>query len=185
MTGSRNLSRILAIDPISRGFGFAVLEGPTTLVDWGIRNISKGDSKAILRKVRTLIALYGIDIIVIEDCRDRSSRRRRRMRAVLEQVRALAVARTEVLLIPLPLVCTAFEAGKTKRAIATAVAEHFPELRFHLPPERKPWMTEDARMSIFDATALALAAYRLGDGDPPADSEPVTLTATPPCVHQA
>jgi len=37
----------------------------------------------------------------------------------------------------------------------------FPELARFLPRERKPWMSEDERMRIFDAAALAwLAAQR-------------------------
>ena len=28
-----------------------------------------------------------------------------------------------------------------------------------LPPERKPWMSGDARMAIFDAVAFALALF--------------------------
>ena len=33
----------------------------------------------------------------------------------------------------------------------------FPELEKRLPRVRKPWMSEDERMSIFDAVALAIA----------------------------
>jgi hypothetical protein len=34
----------------------------------------------------------------------------------------------------------------------------FPEeLGHRLPPKRKPWMSEDYRMGIFDAVALAFA----------------------------
>jgi len=29
--------RVLAIDPSTRGFGFAVLEGPSRLIDWGVK----------------------------------------------------------------------------------------------------------------------------------------------------
>jgi len=29
--------RVLAIDPSTRGFGFAVLEGPDRLIDWGVK----------------------------------------------------------------------------------------------------------------------------------------------------
>jgi hypothetical protein len=47
----------------------------------------------------------------------------------------------------------------TKHQIAVVIAGKFPELAPRLPPVRKPWMTEDARMAIFDAVALALAHY--------------------------
>src|SRR5207249_4646813 len=34
--------RILAIDLRSRSFGFAVFEGPTRLLDWGVRSFRQG-----------------------------------------------------------------------------------------------------------------------------------------------
>ena len=39
------------------------------------------------------------------------------------------------------------------------VAERFPELARYPPPERKPWMSEDLKMAIFDAAAFALAFF--------------------------
>jgi len=47
----------------------------------------------------------------------------------------------------------------TKQEIAIAIAERFPELAPRLPRFRKPWMSEDYRMSIFDAVALALTFF--------------------------
>jgi hypothetical protein len=45
----------------------------------------------------------------------------------------------------------------TKHALAEIIAERFPkELGFRLPPKRRAWMSEDSRMDIFDAVALAL-----------------------------
>jgi hypothetical protein len=52
-------------------------------------------------------------------------------------------------------------AGGTKHALAEIIAHRFPdELGFRLPPKRRPWMSEDSRMDIFDAVALVLAYYR-------------------------
>jgi Holliday junction resolvasome RuvABC endonuclease subunit len=159
--------RILAIDPMSRGFGYAVLEGPTRLVDWGIRNAPNDNSRALLRKIHNLISLYRPDVIVIEDCRHVRSRRRQRVRAVITQVAALATRGTEVQLIPAALVQSVFGAGRavTKHQIATLVAEHFPELQHRLPPVRKPWMPEDARFAIFDAVAFGLTHFLLDDSE--------------------
>jgi hypothetical protein len=55
--------------------------------------------------------------------------------------------------------------ASTKCQIATALAERFPVLRRALPPVRKPWMTEDHRMGIFDAVALAVAFFHAEEGD--------------------
>ena len=35
--------RVLAIDPYSNGFGFAVLEGPKRLIDYGIKKVGSGE----------------------------------------------------------------------------------------------------------------------------------------------
>ena len=48
----------------------------------------------------------------------------------------------------------------TKHALAEILAKRFPEeLGFRLPPKRRPWMSEDYRMDIFDAVALALIFF--------------------------
>jgi hypothetical protein len=49
----------------------------------------------------------------------------------------------------------------TKHELAEILAKQFPEeLGSRLPPKRKAWMSEDSRMGIFDAVALALV-FRL------------------------
>ena len=161
-------ARVLALDPMSRGFGYAVLEGPISLVDWGIRNAPNDNTRAQLRKISELIDLYHPDVIVIEDGRHDRSRRRQRVRALVTQVAALATPETEVQLIPAALVRKAFGGGgtTTKHRIATLVTEHFPELAYRLPPARKPWMPEDARFAIFDAVAFGLTFFLLDETDP-------------------
>lgn len=55
---------------------------------------------------------------------------------------------------------------RNKAAIARALADRFPELRSRMPRVRKLWTTEDERMHIFDA--LALAVVVMPPDDPPA-----------------
>ena len=38
-------------------------------------------------------------------------------------------------------------------------------LLLYVPPERKPWMSEDPRMGIFDAAALAWMYFHEREGD--------------------
>jgi hypothetical protein len=45
----------------------------------------------------------------------------------------------------------------TKYERAQAVIKRFPILTQKLPPKRKPWESEDHRMSMFAAAALAMA----------------------------
>ena len=45
----------------------------------------------------------------------------------------------------------------TKYQRAGLIADYFSDLSYKLPPKRKPWQSEDLRMSIFDAACLALS----------------------------
>ena len=48
----------------------------------------------------------------------------------------------------------------TKFAVAQMLASKYPtELGLRLPPKRRPWMSEDPRMDIFDAVSLAVAFW--------------------------
>ncbi|HET9410043.1 MAG TPA: hypothetical protein VFO39_22595 [Candidatus Sulfotelmatobacter sp.] len=49
--------------------------------------------------------------------------------------------------------------NRNKQEIASTVATRFPELLSILPPKRKPWQSEDYRMSIFDAAAVGIAYF--------------------------
>jgi Holliday junction resolvasome RuvABC endonuclease subunit len=46
-----------------------------------------------------------------------------------------------------------------KQEIALNIVNRFPELAPRLPRFRKPWTSEDYRISIFDAVALALTFF--------------------------
>jgi hypothetical protein len=53
---------------------------------------------------------------------------------------------------------------KTKHELALTIAAALPPLQLRLPPRRKPWMSEDARQSLFDAAALALLCISTIEG---------------------
>ncbi len=159
MTTCRRLTRVLAIDPTNRGCGFAVFEGPTRLIDWGIkrvggRNVNAGCIAAVVR----LLRWYEPECLVIEDCAVRGARRRDRVRRLTDDLVDLA-RRFHVRAVRVPWTRVRRACGSspiaTKEQIAARLAEQFPELARHLPAHRKPWMSEDVRMSIFDAAALA------------------------------
>jgi hypothetical protein len=155
------MRRLLAIDPIACGFGFAVLDGPALLIDWGLRGTKPGPEPReahSLRELDKLIARYRPDRLVVEDCRDVRSRRGPRCQRLVARM----IERAEAQGIPASRISAArlrraFAPQSTKYQIALAVAKRFPELGVRLPPARKPWMSEKPRMGIFDAVALALA----------------------------
>jgi len=169
--------RILAIAPSTRGFGFAVLEGPATLVDWGVKSIKGEKNSRSLAKVGELIAHYEPEVIVLQDNSTKESRRCARIKELDQQIMALASNRNVRVAAFSRHKVTRVFFGKdegTKYALAEILSKRFPEeLGFRLPPKRRPWMSEDYRMDIFVAVSLALTFYaskRKQNPGPPAPS---------------
>jgi len=151
----------LAVDPTTKGFAFAVLEDGL-LVDWGVRHSGSEKNSGSMRKLRFLLRQFKPDVLVLEDIHHRSSRRWHRVRQLIgwfareahkHDVLVKRVTRREV-----QKHFSGYSGQPTKHRIALALADTFPELRERLPRVRKMWMTEDERMSIFDALAMAVVA---------------------------
>jgi len=158
----RHFVRVLAIDPVTRGCGFAVLEAPAQLVDWGVKT-TKGDKNAqCVRLIGEVIKRYRPDVLVVEDCTAKGSRRCSRVQELIQDLLKLAASeKVEAQCISRLAVRQAFSKSGVlnKYQVATIIAGLFPELAPQLPPFRKPWMSEDYRMSIFDAMAFALTFF--------------------------
>jgi hypothetical protein len=153
--------RVLAIDPFSRGVGFAVLEGPDCLIDWGIRATGRADNARSIRVIEKLVDRFRPDMLALENWDSDGARRCGRVQELLDRIAATEGRRVLVRLItrreiraigPLPQT-------STKRGRACFLAERFLELQPFLPPIRKPWMPEDDRMAIFDAASFAVACF--------------------------
>ena len=101
---------------------------------------------------------YRPEILVQEDCAGHRSRRCPRIQRLLDQIRTRAVeAGVKSRSVSLEQVRRVFLTfgAEAKHQIAQAIAGQLPELAQHLPRFRKPWMSEDYRMAIFDAVAQA------------------------------
>lgn len=158
-----NEIRVLALDLHPRGFGYAIFEGTARLVDWGTKDIRKDKERATLSKIAQLVRLYRPMVLVVEDCKHAKSRRNGRVRRLTETILKAAQEFAVVgRALPLAAVYRMFarNGAGTKYEIASALVRAFPELMVRLPPKRKPWQSEDSRMSIFDAVALGLAYFR-------------------------
>jgi len=153
--------RVLAIDPSTEVFGFAVLEGQEQLIDFGLKKLRQGRDKntECLRRISAMIDRYQPDIVVVEDYQAKGCRRRLRIRVLLRDIVLLTseakikprkVSRLSVQKI------FAQSGALTGHQIATEIAKQFAELLPYAPGVRKPWLSEDKRMSIFDAVAFAL-----------------------------
>lgn len=160
---SRRIShqkRVLAVYPKSRRFGYVVLEWPLTLVEWGVKSTRTNKEAATQAKVDAIARQYRPECVIVEDATH--SRRCDRIRKLIDKIRHLAESRRIASrAIPTARVRKAFQAfgAKTKYETAHTIAEHLPDLAAHLPKRRKPWTSEDPRMAVFDAAALALAYF--------------------------
>jgi hypothetical protein len=73
------------------GLGFAVLEGPNQLLDWGVKQAEEGDKNAkCVGIVQELIDRYRPHVLVLENPTGKSSRRCERVQELLQAVRQAA-----------------------------------------------------------------------------------------------
>ena len=155
--------RILAIAPLSRGLGYAVMEGPGKLVACGNKAILRDKNAGSLAWVNRLIQFYQPEVLVLPDVTAADTRRAARIKTLHQKIVAWAGKRQlKVRLISVTQVRKRLlgTSKGTKFAVAQTLATKFPvELEARLPPKRRPWMSEDPRMDIFDAVGLAAAFW--------------------------
>lgn len=158
-------ARVLAIDPTPRGFGFIVLEGPRTVVDWGVRSgraVSIQREQQLLSRIGDLLRQYRPRIVILENGDAPGSRRCGRVKLLIESAANLAVWEgVAVRRVAVSNVRKAFSSfgARTKHEIARVVAMQLPEIAAWLPKPRSLWTGEDYRMAVFDAAALALTYF--------------------------
>ena len=164
MIASTRHRLVLAIYLSSRGFAFVLFEGPLSPFDWGV-HATQGPRKnaSCLRRIESILTTYEPDALVTQDTTSSGTRRTDRVQrlnlSIAETadscgVPTYAYSRLHVrdCFGSLPIV--------TKQSIAEAIAKSIPAFERYLPPQRKPWMSEHARMALFDAAALALTHFQ-------------------------
>jgi hypothetical protein len=149
--------RVLVVDVKPRRMGFAIIETPARLLDFGIARVHS--PHAGMRRVAALIPRFRPAVVVVRKIKRRSRRNQRFMRAVLRlisydadhsSIKVAAVDERQV----------KFSLGGnrlTKHEVASLLARAFPELSWKLPQPRKSWQTERWNMLIFDTVALGMA----------------------------
>jgi hypothetical protein len=153
--------RILAIALSARGFGFVVMEGQKTIIECGGRVAADGDKNAqSLTKMKKLLNFYRPGVLVLQDVEAKGSRRAPRIKTLNRQIKGMAEKqKIEVKLISGTQMRSLLLGNPkgTKQEMAEMLAMQFPdEIASRLPPKRKLWKSEDGRMDIFDAMALAV-----------------------------
>jgi hypothetical protein len=163
----RNL--VLAIHLQSHGFAYVLFEDWPALVDWGVYDARGADKNArCLERIDSLLTLHTPDLLVLQDMSKTGTHRARRIRELNEEVAELADQRgVLVRTYSRAQVAEHFEehGAVTKQRIAETIANRIPALNLYVPPARKPWMSEHARMGIFQAAALAWMFFHSIIGD--------------------
>ena len=150
----RKSLRLLSIDLTAKGFGFALLDAKLGLLDWGFSAMSAADDNVFVMRLVARIDRGRPTALVLENFapikgRENALRRRDLVTGIATE-RHIGTAHVSRKIVQRVL------GASTKSEIARAIAGRFPELQSRIPPERKRWQTEDERMHIFDALALAL-----------------------------
>jgi hypothetical protein len=156
----------LAIYFSTRGSSFVLFEGTDSPYDWGIFEVPGPRKEAkCQRKVLQLLDRYEIDVLVLQDTGPEGTRRASRLANLNAAVEAAARQNgVPVFKYSRADVYAFASAGfSNKQNLAEVIAKHIPyipALEGHVPPPRKPWKSEDARMALFDAAALALVFFQ-------------------------
>lgn len=155
---------VLSVYATTRGFAYTLFEGPLSPVDWGVREIrSKNKNARCLKSITRLIETHQPDALVIEDWSEAGSRRSSRIRRLYRAVEAWAENQSiDTYRYSRNLIRETFSnlGALTKQEIAEVIAKHIPAFDHRLPPIRRPWMSEDPRMGLFDAAALTFTFFR-------------------------
>lgn len=167
MTSRKRPKLVLAIHFQTSGFGFVLLEHWSSPIDWGAPEVrGTNRAKRCLKRIDSLLALHTPDMLILQDMSRRGTYRAPRIRALNHQTVLLAKRRgVPVRTFSRAQVLAYFEdfGATTKQRIAETIAKGIPALDLYIPPPRKPWKSEDARMGIFEAAALAWILLRSRD----------------------
>jgi hypothetical protein len=170
MNGSRRYGFVLAVYLNTRGFAFVLFEGPLAPLDWSVRELrGPGKHARALARIVAILDQYLPEVLVLQDTSPQGTHRVLRIRELNAAIAELAEARgLAVHAYSRERVREAFWScgATTKQALAEMIAKHIPAFERYLPPPRKLWKSEDARMGIFDAAALGLTFFQ-GTSDGP------------------
>jgi len=164
----------MAIDLRRSRFGYAVLDGSNTVLEWGSGEMwadgkRRGDFKNT--RIRSVLRVSSPTTVVVRKSQYRGSLDSPLKDRLLRQIKRDAEEySTPFTMISQAEIRRAFHLPKrgSKYKIASVIAQRFPELRVKLPAERRAWEPELHSMIVFDAIAAGLA-YLQPDGisEPP------------------
>lgn len=158
----------LSIHPNTRGFGYALMNSPRELVDYGIVTIRPICNSRILKRVKKILEEFKPTLVILENAECNASRRGRRVKRLIRSLKQIAQNQNiSVIQYPIDQVQQIFAqfGVNNKYERAKRIMEWLPELEAREPNPRKIWMPEDYNMGIFDAVSLLLTHYYLLEED--------------------
>lgn len=160
---SKSQKTVLSIYPNQVGFGYAYLDGPTNLIDYGVVGVSPVCNRKLLRRIKKSINYLKPTLILLRDHKTKQSPRVKRLvKQVIKYCKSNDLEVYQYNRNDIRNVFDQFKA-KTKYEIAKTMVKWMPELKPKMPYVRKLWMTESHNMGIFDALSLAMTHYYLAE----------------------
>jgi hypothetical protein len=168
MSGEGRPKLVLAIYLQTRGFAFVLFETWNNPVDWAVHDIRGPEKNTRCRKrIESMLSLHTPDVVVLQDMSGDDAGRAPRIQKLNREIARLAERRE---------ICTHMVAraalrelfadhfgATTKQKIAEAIVYHISALGLYVPPPRKPWKSQDGRMGLFEAAALAWMYFHACD----------------------
>lgn len=154
---------VMALYPSSTGMGWVAFEGPLSVFDWAIFTAKWDKNRKCLRKLDKLLQRLQPQVLVLEVFDGDKRRRACRIRKLCRKMMKVAAERgvhVEIYAREEVAACFAELGASTREEIAAAITRLVDGFEHRLPPRRRPWMSEDPRMALFNAAALALTHYR-------------------------
>jgi hypothetical protein len=159
---SKHKQTVLGLYPSSRGFGWALFEGPSSLFDWSTADVRRDRNAGSISRIEELFDKYGPAVLALETFEKVTTGRAGRIRKLSRDIVRAAQSRgIAVHIYSRAEIAKAFgsESVVPREKIAAAVAERAPALADRLPKPRKIWESESPNMALFAAAACALTYY--------------------------
>jgi hypothetical protein len=164
MNHDRKYTLTMSIYTNSRGFAFVLFEGTLSPYDWRILELrGPKKDKECLDKIMAILDRSEPDVLILQDTGPGGTPRASRLVTLNSAVEEAAHQRSiPVFKYSRAEVYSSFASAgfANKQALAELIAKHIPAFERYVPPPRKPWKSEDARMGIFDAAAMALVFFQ-------------------------
>jgi hypothetical protein len=172
MNAPRKYALTMSLYVNSRRFAFVLFEGTLSPYDWGMIEVRGAkNQQRVMDKVTSLLRRYVPDVLIMQDMGPEGTRRANRL-ALLNSALGSVVQELGIPIFTYSRADVYSEFRSmgfaNKQMLAVLIAKHVPAFERHVPPPRKPWMSEDARMGLFDAAALALLFFQRAGIENPA-----------------